>query len=1319
MASRKRVAAEVAKKPKPVFPTSHSPHPASSSNVERMSIADSAILRASLTQSRYNWTHSAFSKFTPEPAPRIPGQQGSGSGGKRYISEVTPAGVYTVCIGPHMFFETKFFTVYTPPPPAPPIATLAPSNASTSASTSSAPAGAGATGAAAAATAAGASSNNTAVSTPTDLPSSPSHVITGGSPAPERVIELILARTSTPTPFEEEAKETDGGAKSLPSELAGQRELETTLMESIHTLEPVVMDSNKNNFAHVHGISASSSSGGMGASGGCGGGSEVSSRAGTPALGSNSGVGGGSSGSKRAGGSSSMLGGSQSSRPPRPERQVAFEFKDNPGHRWLFPQEASVDFTPAGEGAEYGKVSASFCLPVYDDHKMSIPPGQMTTMVIVGPSQSLYEGILAAVNDPTVTYKALMDKMKQIPPRAYPEYQLPVDYPDEKLEPLGLKKLPDHKVVPLASLQPSKRKPDGHQEIPSAKHRRSNKAGAGSEETTTSHRPSGSQRRGMTSTGAPAVAAASSSLASASTGATAAVALPSTSPGVMTSNSASSVPLAKRCVYCGCTTTPMWRRGPAGPSTLCNACGVKWKNGKILQETPKPPSGKSRGQHSSTSSSTAAVAAASLSSSIGATSSTMALQASSSRPASTTSHPTASTTLSNTLGGTLPAIGVAASALKRGGGGGGAVRGNGGAGGPQKTTVEAAAELLKNFVEAVNNPRSNGMTTTTAVGGGGHSMSRSSSTRGSNSGSKRSSGAGGAGGSHVPTSTKRDASQMSENSVASESEGSRISEAEKMVPVKKRHSSRAQAAVAAAVASSSPTSASTSTSTPTSAVSQGAAKVAPSAQTGEQGPKNSKGSSSGSVSAKESAKSTKTNNAGVPTASTPAASASTSVASTPAATSAAPSASPTSSAASPATTGSALTSAATSPTTPSAPTVAVVTPTPSSTSTSAASTPAAGATTTTTTTTATTTITPTATTPTSSKGKASASKASLASTGSSRVAGSKAPMSSTSSASSPSSLVSASAVAGARGMATKAKANGTTTTATGATATTTTTTTSPSSSPSSSSSSATTASSSMPGTTTTPRPSPPTSAGAKLELLKAFASSPRYQISSHAAVAVSTMNLADDGLSLFATKNLYTNNTATFPLHFPTISIAFGPNNAYYTYPNCAVILYENHFQIKLIQAGERTQIDVWKEGIEGTEFQVVDVGDGESMIVFRAVLRQYMTRFDKELLNPDRNETLIVFRFRERLDGGGPPVKPLLEQWLTTEIPVPPPTTATATATTAATTTTTTVAGSSSSSPAVTAVAQQQQTPSSKASPSSTSTSPSSSVASTPAKAP
>jgi len=32
---------------------------------------------------------------------------------------------------------------------------------------------------------------------------------------------------------------------------------------------------------------------------------------------------------------------------------------------------------------------------------------------------------------------------------------------------------------------------------------------------------------------------------------------------------------AHQCVRCGTTTTPLWRAGPKGPKTLCNACGVR------------------------------------------------------------------------------------------------------------------------------------------------------------------------------------------------------------------------------------------------------------------------------------------------------------------------------------------------------------------------------------------------------------------------------------------------------------------------------------------------------------------------------------------------------------------------------------------------------------------------------------------------------------------------------------------------------------------------------------------------------------------------
>ncbi|KAK6780832.1 hypothetical protein RDI58_023016 [Solanum bulbocastanum] len=32
----------------------------------------------------------------------------------------------------------------------------------------------------------------------------------------------------------------------------------------------------------------------------------------------------------------------------------------------------------------------------------------------------------------------------------------------------------------------------------------------------------------------------------------------------------------KSCCYCHTTTTPLWRSGPSGPKSLCNACGIKY-----------------------------------------------------------------------------------------------------------------------------------------------------------------------------------------------------------------------------------------------------------------------------------------------------------------------------------------------------------------------------------------------------------------------------------------------------------------------------------------------------------------------------------------------------------------------------------------------------------------------------------------------------------------------------------------------------------------------------------------------------------------------
>ncbi|KAL0460708.1 UNVERIFIED_CONTAM: GATA transcription factor 11 [Sesamum latifolium] len=42
--------------------------------------------------------------------------------------------------------------------------------------------------------------------------------------------------------------------------------------------------------------------------------------------------------------------------------------------------------------------------------------------------------------------------------------------------------------------------------------------------------------------------------------------------------------IVKKCTHCEVTTTPQWREGPLGPKTLCNACGVRYRSGRLFPE---------------------------------------------------------------------------------------------------------------------------------------------------------------------------------------------------------------------------------------------------------------------------------------------------------------------------------------------------------------------------------------------------------------------------------------------------------------------------------------------------------------------------------------------------------------------------------------------------------------------------------------------------------------------------------------------------------------------------------------------------------------
>ncbi|XVE97585.1 hypothetical protein REPUB_Repub03eG0032000 [Reevesia pubescens] len=40
----------------------------------------------------------------------------------------------------------------------------------------------------------------------------------------------------------------------------------------------------------------------------------------------------------------------------------------------------------------------------------------------------------------------------------------------------------------------------------------------------------------------------------------------------------------RKCLHCAMDKTPQWRTGPMGPKTLCNACGVRYKSGRLVPE---------------------------------------------------------------------------------------------------------------------------------------------------------------------------------------------------------------------------------------------------------------------------------------------------------------------------------------------------------------------------------------------------------------------------------------------------------------------------------------------------------------------------------------------------------------------------------------------------------------------------------------------------------------------------------------------------------------------------------------------------------------
>jgi hypothetical protein len=94
------------------------------------------------------------------------------------------------------------------------------------------------------------------------------------------------------------------------------------------------------------------------------------------------------------------------------------EFKENPGNIWLFPYDASVEFSPAND-RDSAQISASFHLPTPEQserserNNRSSSASQVISMTIMQATSALWEGLELAVSGPhTVITRSPTTKAK-------------------------------------------------------------------------------------------------------------------------------------------------------------------------------------------------------------------------------------------------------------------------------------------------------------------------------------------------------------------------------------------------------------------------------------------------------------------------------------------------------------------------------------------------------------------------------------------------------------------------------------------------------------------------------------------------------------------------------------------------------------------------------------------------------------------------------------------------------------------------------------------------------------------------------------------
>ncbi|OZJ04987.1 hypothetical protein BZG36_01774 [Bifiguratus adelaidae] len=294
---------------------------------------------------------------------------------------------------------------------------------------------------------------------------------------------------------------------------------------------------------------------------------------------------------------------SQEESPAAEVVDIVFEFKENPGERFVLPRKAifdAVTFVPPLE------ILLSFHLPLEpytlpsflsspqakSEHRKSSKtiqnqPSYATTMRISGISDVLFAGIcrhIGSVGGRQQHYEMTTEKMRRIPSRQYLRYKLSDTVGNDTYEEIALSTFfaanqPYQRSRTSTSRMARVRTLSVHDLEGSPAKRARIKSDRRSDFTiqraarpaipenpyAITYQPRKPPVR-RSPIPLPTLKARSSPRPPISRQST-----PADSGGI------------KKCGYCGTRSTPMWRRGPHGAGTLCNACGVKWKQGKILR----------------------------------------------------------------------------------------------------------------------------------------------------------------------------------------------------------------------------------------------------------------------------------------------------------------------------------------------------------------------------------------------------------------------------------------------------------------------------------------------------------------------------------------------------------------------------------------------------------------------------------------------------------------------------------------------------------------------------------------------------------------